>query len=293
MEAEQDFFTSIWKSITKFFNSLPNSADVIVLTLIKIILIVVAAKVVIVITNGIIRKMVKRRKRKNPNSLTARKSQSVATLMQSVIRYTVYFFAIATILEVIGLGITAGSILATAGIGGVALGLGAQGIIKDVLSGFFLLFENQFAVGDYVDIAGQTGTVEAITVRTTQIRAFTGELVILPNGSISKVINYTRGNIIVPLLIYIAIGQDTEAAIGILTDCVMEYAAKNREVVEPPEITGVNNIGEDGIELRAILHVMPMSQWKVERELKARIYGEFKKKGIESPYPKRVVIDNR
>jgi len=289
----EKFLTSFWKSITKLADKMADNADVILLSLISIILIIVASKIVIVISNGIIRRTVKRKKRKKPNSLTAKKSETIATLIQSVIRYAVYFFATATILGQLGLGITAGSILATAGIGGVALGLGAQGLIKDVLSGFFLLFENQFAVGDYVQILGQTGTVEAVTVRTTQIRAFTGELVIFPNGSIDKVINYTRGNIIVPLLIYVAIGQDTEAAIEVLTDCVREYAEQNQEVVESPEITGVNNINENGIELRAILHVMPMSQWKVERELKAKIYSAFKEKGIEAPYPKRVVIDNR
>ena len=96
----------------------------------------------------------KKERRKHPDSLFAKKSETIAIVIQSVIRYTVYFLMIASILDQLDLGITAGSILATAGIGGVALGLGAQGLIKDVASGFFLLFENQFAIGDYVEITG-------------------------------------------------------------------------------------------------------------------------------------------
>lgn len=288
----EKFFNSIWQSITKLFDKLADKADAIVLSVVLILLTLIGAKIVIVISNGIIRKTVKRRKRKHPDSLIARKSETIATLMQSIIRYTVYFLATATILGQLGLGITAGSILATAGIGGVALGLGAQGLIKDVFSGFFLLFENQFAVGDYVEIMGQKGTVEAVTVRTTQIRAFTGELIIFANGTIDKVINFTRGNILVVLSIFIAVGEEPHNAMAVMKERVQRYAASHEEITEPPEFIGVNNVGEDGTELRALIWVRPMTQWKVERELKADVYAAFQEKGITVPYPKRVVIDN-
>ncbi len=286
-----NFFAKVWESIINSVNKLAENADIIVFALIKIILIIIAAKIIIWISNGIINRIIKSRKKKKPESLIAKKSETIGIVLKSIIRYAVYFFMFATILGVLGLGITAGSILATAGIGGLALGLGAQGLIKDVVSGFFLLFENQFAVGDFVEIRDIKGKVEAITVRTTQIRVWTGELVIVQNGSIDKVINYTRGNIITIITVYIAVNADVDKAVEVIKKSADKYMEQNGEVAEQAEIAGVTNVGENGIEIKAFVKVLPMTQFKVERELKAKIYGEFKKNGIEIPFPKRVVID--
>ena len=190
------------------------------------------------------------------------------------------------------MGITAGSILATAGIGGVALGLGAQTLIKDVFSGFFLLFENQYAVGDFVQIREMEGIVEAITLRTTQFRKWTGEVIIVPNGTIDKVVNYTRGSMLALVVVYITRSEDIPKALSTMEHNCAEYAQDNPEVVEKPIVQGLLGLEETGFALRAIIKTHPMSQWKVEREAKLKIYGAFQEAGIEVPYPKRVVIES-
>lgn len=163
--------------------------------------------------------------------------------------------------------------------------------MKDVVSGFFLLFENQFAVGDFVQIRDISGIVEALTIRTTQIRVWTGELVILPNGSIDKVINYTRGNIVSVIDIYIAHNKDVLSSLAVMEENCSAYVKEHVEVVQYTVMPGIIDVTDMGIHLRTIMTVQPMSQWRVEREMKLKIYQSLEGQGIEVPYPKRVVID--
>jgi small conductance mechanosensitive channel len=289
----EKFFKSFWNSVINSLDRLADNADVIFFVMIKILLIILVAKIIIWITGLVIRKLIRRRKKKSPDSLFAKKSETIAIVVQSVIRYAVYFFMIASILDQLDLGITAGSILATAGIGGIALCLGAQGLIKDIASGFFLLFENQFAIGDYVEVRDITGTVEAITVRTTQIRSWTGELIVIPNGTIDKVVNYTRGNVLAVVDVYIVRNEDLSKALQVMEESLKEYAASVQEIVEAPIIQGLAGLKEMGFELRAIIRVLPMTQWRVEREARLKVYEAFKIHGIDVPSPKRVEIETK
>lgn len=157
-----------------------------VFRLIKAAAVIVIALAVINLCRWLIGKAMKRRKN------ASRRNDTLAALLKSVLTYTVSFLALVTVLQT-GFAIDMTSILAAAGVLGVAVGFGAQTLVKDIISGFFLLFEDQFSVGDRVTLEGFTGVVEELGLRATRIRGAAGDLFILPNGSISKVTNHSRG----------------------------------------------------------------------------------------------------
>jgi len=180
--------------------------------------------------------------------------------------------------------------LATAGIGGLAIGIGAQSLVKDVVTGFFILFEGQFAVGDLVAIGDITGTVEEIGLRVTHIRGFKGDLNIIPNGTIDKVTNFSRGNSLAIVDISIDYEADVDKALKVLEKVSMDFSRDNPDIIEPPQVLGIMNLGEYDVNIRVIARTAGLKHWGVERELRKRIKHAFAKEGIEMPYPRRVVI---
>jgi small conductance mechanosensitive channel len=147
-----------------------------------------AAFAVTHVTRGAVRRVMRRRAGHNP------RADTLSKLLMSAVTYAVWFLAAVQILKE-GLGIDVTSILAAAGVLGIAVGFGAQTLVKDIITGFFLLFENQFSVGETVTVDGFTGTVEELGLRSTKIRGEAGELLTIPNGSITKVINRSRGGL--------------------------------------------------------------------------------------------------
>lgn len=218
-----------------------------------------------------------------------RKVNTLRALVHSILKYTVYFVAGLTVL---GQFVDTTSILATAGIGGLAIGFGAQSLVKDVISGFFILFEDQYAVGDFVTIGDTTGTVEEIGLRITKIRGFKGDLTIIPNGQVQKVVNYTRGNVLAVIDINVPYETDIDQAIKLIEDVAQKYAQENNNIVEQPQVLGVMDLGDSQITIRAVARTLPLKHWEVERELKKRIKEAFDEKGIGIPYPRRVIIQS-
>lgn len=225
-------------------------------------------------------------KRKFP--MDEKRMKTLISVLKSILRYTVYFVAIITILDTLGVPVS--SLLAAAGIGGLAIGFGAQSLVKDIINGFFVLFEDQFAVGDYVSIDGITGTVLDIGLRVTKIQGFAGDINIIPNGSINKVTNFTRGNNMAIVDVSVTYDTDLDKAIAILERVGRQMHEEKPEVQDIPQVLGVTELGESGITLRMIAKTLPMNHWAVERELRKRIKEAFDKEGIEIPYPRMVVI---
>lgn len=216
---------------------------------------------------------------------------TTSTLMVSIWRYVVYFFAIIAILGVLGLGQAATSLLATAGIGGIAIGLGAQDLFKDVINGFFLLFEDQFRVGDYVTIGSFTGTVESISMRVTQLRCFRGEVVTIPNGGIEQVVNLSRGNSLALVDVKIPIEGDVEQAIALLQDVAAAWAEEQGEALpQPPEVLGAVDIGGEGITLRLVSTTQPLGHWEAERRLRVLIKKRFEQAGMPFAVERRQLV---
>ena len=221
-----------------------------------------------------------------------KKSGTLAGILKSVIKYVVYIIMGISVLET--LNIPTQPILATAGLGGVAIGFGAQSLVKDVFTGFLILFEDQYAVGDYVTINGVTGTVEDMGLRITSIRSFKGELHIIPNGEIRVVTNLSRGNSLAVVDVSIAYESDREKAIYVLSAVAAEYFEKNKDkVAESPEVQGIIKLGESDVVIRTILRTFPLMHWRVEREMRLLVLEAFREENIEIPYAKRVLLEKR
>jgi len=273
------------------FENAARSVDDILLKILAIIGIIILAKLAIWIINKILRKVIFNKRLNKINKISTKKTESIISLSKSVVKFAVWFMAIAAILGQLNIGISASSLLATAGIGGVAIGFGAQDLVKDVVAGFFLFVEGQYEIGDFVELAGVRGTVEAINMRNTELKAYTGELNIIPNGFIDKVINYSKGNNFAILDIGVAYEEDIENASQSILNTAKEYKEKSTHVIGEPEYVGVVNLGESDVVLRVVLEVKPASQWQTERDLRELIKTNFDKQNIEIPYPRRVIIN--
>lgn len=254
---------------------------------IGVLLTLIIAAVVIRSGNFIIQRVMEAQsKRKFP--MDEKRINTLIGILKSILRYAVYFIAIVTVLDTLGVPVS--SLIAAAGIGGLAIGFGAQNLVKDVITGFFILFEDQFAVGDYVSIDGITGTVQDIGLRVTKIQGFAGDINIIPNGSIAKVANFTRGNNTAIVDVTVSYETNLDRAIAILEDVGQAMREERPEVQDTPQVLGVVDLGDNGVTLRVIAKTLPMNQWAVERELRKRIKEAFEKEGIEIPYPRTVII---
>lgn len=225
--------------------------------------------------------------REDKGYLDERRLETLRGLVDSILRYLVYFVAGVTILDTLGIGVT--SVLAGAGIVGLAVGFGAQNLVKDVITGFFIIFEDQYTIGEYISIAGVSGIVQEIGLRVTKIKAFAGDLYIIPNGNISQVTNYSRGNMRALIDISIAYEEDLDRALSVLEGTSRDLADQMPEIVEGPQVLGVVDLSEYGVVVRVIAQARPMYQWGVERRLRQAYKEAFAAAGIEIPYPRQVV----
>lgn len=264
-----------------------DSMNIYLYTGLKILFIIIFWRIVNVILNKFINKFFKISPKLR---MDEKKSNTLSGLMKSIIRYTIYIIMAISILNV--LNIPTESILAAAGLGGLAVGFGAQNLVKDVISGFFILFEDQYAVGDYVTIGNATGDVEDMGLRITKIRAFNGDLHIIPNGEIKTVINHSRGNSLAIIDIGVAYEADINKAIKILKELGEKYYEKNRDkVVELPSVLGITGFGDSDVKLRMTIRTLPLKHWSVEREIRKEIKEAFDRENIEIPYPRRVYLN--
>jgi small-conductance mechanosensitive channel len=216
------------------------------------------------------------------------RSETVGSVLRSVATIAIFGVAFTTVLG--ELGVDLGPILASAGILGVAIGFGAQNLVKDFLSGIFMILEDQYGVGDAIDVGEATGVVEAVGLRTTRLRSVDGTVWHVRNGEILRVGNMSQGWSRALLDISVAYDTDVEkatACIKRVADEVWQGDAVGTSILEAPEVWGVENLGIDGIALRLVVKTVPLEQWKVARELRRRIKDAFDAEGIEIPFPQR------
>ncbi len=209
---------------------------------------------------------------------------TLSRLVHHGITGLVWFFAVAAILSILGLSGTVYSMLATAGIGGIAIGLGAQSLIKDVISGGFLLGEQQLAVGDFVTLAGLTGTVEDINLRTTRLRAGSGELHVIPNGIIDVVTNFSRGTNRALVDVPVPYGLAPAKVQTLLSDTMAAFAKTCNTLASPPEVLGIVEYGGSAALFRIIAHCQNLTHWQTERDIRKAVLSAFDKAGISIPY---------
>ncbi|MBU5322743.1 mechanosensitive ion channel family protein [Sarcina sp. JB2] len=254
-----------------------------------IVIIFILMMIAIRIANKFIDRMVKNQIESNHKfSMDEKKAKTIGILLKSLVKYSVYFLGITSMLSIVFGAIS----WAFASVGGVAVGLGAQSFIKDMINGIFILFEEQYSVGDYVTIDNSKGIVKAIGLRTTELRDFNGDIYIIPNGSIQVIVNHSKGDMRVLVDIGIAYEADIELAISVINEVCSKYNQENPNITTPIEVLGVTALNDSNVNIRVIGETKPMKQWEAERELMKRIKLEFDKRGIEIPYNKVQVIND-
>ncbi|WP_242620451.1 mechanosensitive ion channel family protein [Senegalia massiliensis] len=260
-------------------------------TVLQVILILFIAGTFIAIVKKLIDRFFDNRKNSNFNKMDGAKADTLSSTAKSVSKYVIYFIAGISILE--SFGVDTKGIIAAAGIGAIAIGFAAQNLVEDIITGFFILFEDQFSVGDYIAVDGIDGTVEELGLRVTKIRGFDGALNIIPNRKIEIVTNKIRGKMRALVDVGIAYEEDIDKAIEVIKRVAEEYKEENEDILEGPTVLGVSNLGSSDVVISVVAKTKPMSQWGVERELRRRIKNTFDKEGIEIPYQKRVIYNKK
>lgn len=221
---------------------------------------------------------------------TRQRSATVGALLGSVSTFTIW--GIAALMVLGEFGIQLGPLLAGAGIVGVAVGFGAQNLVRDFLSGVFMLIEDQYGVGDVIDAGPATGTVEGLSLRTTRLRDVEGNVWHIPNGQIARVANKSQDWSRALLDIQVSYETGTERAaevIGEVAQAMCQDPVWKADILAEPEVWGVEDLGPDGVTIRLVVMTKALSQWKVARELRLRVKQAFDAEGIDIPFPQRTV----
>ena len=220
-----------------------------------------------------------------------RRSRTLASVLRGVILAVVWTVAAITALDQAGVQVA--PILAAAGIAGIALGFGAQSLVKDVLAGFFILMENQYDVGDVIQIAGVSGAVEAVNLRTTVLRSLDGSRHVVPNGEITVSSNMTKVFSRYLFVLPVPYEEDVDRPVAVLEE-VAEELRKDPQfgplMTGSVTVLGVDQYGDSSVDVKCYVETVPGEQWKVGRELRRRLKMALDERGIEIPYPRRELV---
>jgi len=234
----------------------------------------------------IVRRLVARTKDKESKEGMKKRTNTLVAIFKGIGRVFIVIIGIMMILPELGVDVV--PLLAGFGIAGVAIGFGAQYLIRDLIAGIFIILENQYRVGDVVRVADIGGLVEDVTLRKTVLRDLDGIVHHVPNGEIRAASNFTRHFARVNLNVSVAYDTDLDHAISVINRVGKELAedAKWRKVIKsPPQVLRVDNLGDSGIDIKILGDVKPIEQWAVMGELRLRIKKAFDAEGIEIPWP--------
>lgn len=227
---------------------------------------------------------------KESSARSTQRTRTLGNVMLSLASIIIY--TIAGLMALAEFDINLGPLIASAGIVGIALGFGAQSLVKDFLSGIFMLVEDQYGVGDVIDVGDAAGVVEAVNLRTTQLRDVHGTLWHVPNGEIRRVANKSQEWARTVLDVEVAYDTDIASAMAVIkrvADEVWEEAPENATILEEPEIWGVEAFGASAIAIRLAMKVEPAEQWATARLVRGRLKEALDAEGIEIPFPQRTV----
>ena len=226
---------------------------------------------------------------KSPLSHSERRQKTISRLLQSIVSYVVYFSAIIAVLSVMNIKVA--GLLAGAGIAGLAIGFGAQSLVKDVITGFFIIFEDQFGVGDYIKLNIAEGTVVEIGLRTTKIKGNTGEQFIIPNGSITDVINYSVNNTKAFIDMQVGLDADIEKVEKVVQPYLNTLPEQYQELVAAPTFLGVMNVTGTEVTIRIMAETLPLEHYAISRIIRRDVKNILEKNGIPLATPKMMLYD--
>ena len=220
----------------------------------------------------------------------SRKRKTLTPLIQTIIRVLTVFIAVLVILEQIG--VATGPLLASVGIFGLAIGFASQSLIKDVINGLFILFEESLSVGDVVEVNSISGQVERFSLRTVTLRDLSGNVYVIPNSTIDVVKNFTQDYSRYLLDVGVAYREDVDAVIAVLQEIAEGLRGDplyGQDILEPLEVLGLDRFEDSAVIIRARLTTRPLQQWRVGREFNRRMKKVFDERGIEIPFPQRTI----
>ncbi len=262
------------------------SGDAALISTLRVVAIVVVGVLVYWFANRAVVALRARITTKLTDAEQIRRAETLGRVLRYVI--SVAIVLIATLLILNQFGISIAPILGAAGVVGIAIGFGAQSLVRDYFNGIFLLLENQIAKGDVVTIVEKTGVVEDVTLRYVQLRDYEGSVHYIPNGLITTVTNMSRGFAYAVVDIGIAYRENVDQVMRVIEDegqKLRDDPNFSGRVLEPLELAGVDSLGDSAVVIRARLRVQPLQQWAIRREFLRRVKLRFDADGIEIPFP--------
>jgi small-conductance mechanosensitive channel len=259
---------------------------------VRIGLIVAGFFMALLVLRFLVRKVVLRIER--PSEEDKREQELRAKTLVRVVNNFVSaaLFVVAIFLVLTEVGLEIGPLLAAAGVVGLAIGFGAQSLVKDFFSGFFILLENQYRVGDVVKIGELSGVVERFTLRITALRDLTGTVHFIPNGEVNSVSNMTFGWSRMLVEVGVAYKESVDHVMEVLGKLCVEFFADEKwkaDLLEEPQVAGVEELADSQVTIRVLARTKPMRQWDVMREFRRRVKNRFDEVGIEIPFPQTAV----
>lgn len=253
-----------------------------------VLLYFVIALIIVKIISFIIGRLAKKKYSKL-RTIDAQRLKTVLSVLKSFATIIIMFTWFLSALRIFGVNTSA--IITTAGIGGIAISFGAKSLVEDIISGIFLMLEDSFVLGDDITVAGKTGTVEKIGLRTTTIRDYTGELHVIPNGEIRVVTNRNKNVQRALITVPIAYDADAQMAIDILTKA-LKKVDEDHAVIENVDVWGITDFNSNGIIISCAAKTIPGEQWRVEREMRKIALEELRENNVRV-LDKTIVINNK
>jgi small conductance mechanosensitive channel len=256
------------------------------LTLLRIGLILVIARVMLALSRRVIPMLRKQLQKHTQDPEQHKRLETLGRVLRYIAAVVITLVAVMLVLSELGISIA--PILASAGIAGLAIGFGAQSLVKDYFTGFFLLLENQVHQGDVVEVAGLGGLVEEVTLRYIRLRDYEGSVHFIPNGSITTVTNRSRGYAYALLDIGVAYRENIEAVFDVIRQVAAEMRADDTLgplILDDLDLAGVDAWADSAVTIRFRIKVQPLQQWTVKRAFLLRLKQEFDRLGIEIPFP--------
>ena len=263
------------------------SIESVISLLVKIglcILVIIIAAVLIKVFKKAVKKLIY-----SHNRFSERKARTLNTVCASVIKYVMYFFVVCEILSLFGINIM--SFIAVAGVGSIAIAFGAQSLMQDIITGMFILIEDQFAVGDRITVEGYSGIVEGIGIRTTRIRSADGDLFIIPNGQVTIVTNMSKGFNRAVVDISVAYEENIDRVMDIMRDELKTAFETNKinGLLGEPQVLGIVDLGDFSVVIRVTADSVIGENWAIERDIRKFIKNRFDRENICIPYPQVVL----
>ena len=275
--------------MTQWNDSLFGEGRLFMAYVLKPLFVIIVAIMLLKLSNVMVDRLTNSALSKTADPLRGKRRDTISGLLKNLTRYAIIFVAVVFVLDCYNVPVMA--ILSTVGVVGVALAFGAQSLCRDIITGFFILLEDQYYVGEYIETQGVAGYVEQFTIRCTYLRDFDGRLHIIPNGSMQIVTNHHRGSRRVMVEIGITYDRDIGEALKLLQSVCDEINEKYKDVIRD-RITalGVVDMTASGVIIRMVGKSETMLQWEIERTLRKRVLEALSSAGYTIPYPHAQII---